>query len=321
MKPSVYVTRHLPQAAYDELAAACTVRSWDETFPPPYDTLREEAGAAKGLICMLTDTIDDALLEAAPQLKVVSQVAVGYDNIDLAAAAARGIAVGNTPGVLTAATADFTWALLLAAARRVVEGDAYVHDGRWQTWGLTLLLGQAVQGATLGIVGFGRIGQAVARRAQGFDMNVLYHSRSPHPAAADSLGAQYRDLDQLLCEADFVSLHVNLTQETTGLIGARELALLKETAVLINTARGPVVDTEALYEALDTGQIGYAALDVTEPEPLPVDHPLLTLSNCLVTPHIASATQATRTRMAQMAVRNCIAGVRGEPLPFPVETA
>ena len=191
MKPTVLVTRHLPQSAYDELAAACDVTSWDQDVPIPATTLREQIGHAEGLICVLTETIDAALLDAAPRLKVISQVAVGYDNIDVAAAAARGIAVGNTPGVLTAATADFTWALLLAAARRVGEARDTVRDGRWQSFGLTTLLGQEAGGATLGIIGFGRIGQAVARRAVGFDMRVLYHGRAPHPAAA-ALGAEYR---------------------------------------------------------------------------------------------------------------------------------
>lgn len=321
MKPHVLVTRHLPQSAYDELAAQCDITIWDKDVPPGPSYLREHIATAEGLICMLTDTIDAALLDAAPQLKVISQVAVGYDNIDVPAAAERGIAVGNTPGVLTDATADFTWALLLAAARRVGEAVDYVRDGRWQTWGLTLLLGQEVAGATLGVIGLGRIGQAVARRAAGFDMPVLYHSREPHPDAAAPLGAQYRGLDDLLREADFVTLHVNLNDTTNGLIGARELGLMKETAVLINTARGPVVDTAALVEALRDGRIAAAALDVTDPEPLPADHPLLALPNCLVTPHIASATTAVRTRMAQMAVRNCLAGLRGDPLPFPVRPA
>jgi glyoxylate reductase len=318
MKPTVLVTRPLPQPAYDELAAACDVILWDEDTPVPAAFLHEHIGRAEGLICALTERVDAALLDAAPRLKVVSQVAVGYDNIDVAAAAARGIAVGNTPGVLTGATADFTWALLLAAARRVGEARDYVRDGRWQVFNMALLLGQEAGGATLGIIGFGRIGQAVARRAMGFDMRVLYHSRAPHPETAVPLGAEYRALDELLCEADFVSLHVALNEGTRGLIGARELGLMKKTAVLINTARGPVVDTDALYTALQSGQIAAAALDVTDPEPLPADHPLLTLPNCLVTPHIASADTVTRVKMAQTAVRNCLAGLRGEPLPFPV---
>lgn len=318
MKPKVYVTRHLPEQAWRELTAVCDAAIWDEEFPPPYEEIVANIADKTGLLCLLPDQIDARLMDAAPQLKVISQVAVGYDNIDVAAAAARGIRVGNTPGVLTEATADFAFALLLAAARRVGEGLDYVRDGRWQTWGLTLLLGQDVHGATLGIVGLGRIGQAVARRARGFDMRVLYHSATRQPEVEQALGVAYASLDDVLRQADFVSLHVNLTAATRGLIGARELGLMKETAVLINTARGPVVDTDALYAALQSGQIAAAALDVTDPEPLPADHPLLALPNVLVVPHIASATVGTRTQMALMAVRNLIAGVRGEPLPFPV---
>jgi glyoxylate reductase len=267
---------------------------------------------------LLTDRIDAELMDAAPDLTVIAQVAVGYDNIDVEAAAERGIAVGNTPGVLTDATADFAFALLMTAARRIGEAYDYVRDGKWETWGLTLFLGQEVFGSTLGIVGLGRIGRAVAQRARGFDMKVLYYARSRRPDVEAELGVEYRNFEELLRESDYVSLHVNLTEETEGLMDAGAFALMKPAAILINTARGPVVDSEALYEALKTGQIAYAALDVTDPEPLPADHKLLTLPNCLVAPHIASATVASRTLMAQMAVRNCIAGVRGEALPFAV---
>jgi glyoxylate reductase len=318
MKPKVYVTRHLPAAAREELEAACEVTIWDEEFPPPYEVIVENVAGKDGLVCLLTDRIDANLMDAAPNLKVIAQVAVGFDNIDVSAAAERGIAIGNTPGVLTEATADFTFALLMAAARRIGEAYDYVRAGEWQTWGLTLFLGQEVYGATLGIVGMGRIGQAVAKRALGFDMNVLYHNRSRAPEAEAELGVEYRSFDDLLRESDYVSLHVNLTEETRGLVDARALSLMKPTAILVNTARGPVVDSDALYEALKEGKIAYAALDVTDPEPLPAGHKLLTLPNCLVAPHIASATVASRTLMAQMAVRNCIAGVRGEPLPYAV---
>jgi glyoxylate reductase len=318
MKPKVYVTRHLPQAAREELEEACEVAIWDEEFPPPYDMIVEQVADKEGLVCLLTDRIDAGLMDAAPNLKVISQVAVGYDNIDVAAAKERGIAVGNTPGVLTDATADFAFTLLMAATRRLGEAYDYVRAGKWETWGLTSFLGQEVYGATLGIVGMGRIGQAVAKRARGFDMKVLYHNRSRLPEVEAQLGAGYRDFDDLLRESDFVSLHVNLTEETQGLMDGRALALMKPTGILINTARGPVVDSEALYEALKEGEIAYAALDVTDPEPLPADHKLLTLPNCLVAPHIASATVASRTLMARMAVRNCVAGVRGEALPYEV---
>ena len=318
MKPKVYVTRKLPAPALAELERACEVEIWDRETPPPYETIRARIADKDGLLCLLTDRIDAALMDAAPRLKVISQCAVGYDNVDVAAARARGIAVGNTPGVLTDATADFAFTLMLAAARRVVEGMDFVRAGRWQTWGLTLLLGQDVFGATLGIIGMGRIGQAVAKRARGFEMRILYHDTVRRPEVEREFGAQYRPLDDLLAEADFVSLHVSLTPETRGLIGTRELGLMKPTAVLVNTARGPVVDADALYHALSTGEIAAAALDVTDPEPLPPDHRLLTLPNLIVTPHIASATVTSRTQMAMMAVRNLIAGVRGEPLPNPV---
>jgi lactate dehydrogenase-like 2-hydroxyacid dehydrogenase len=232
------------------------------------------------------------------------------------AATARGIPVGNTPGVLTETTADMAFALLMAAARRVVEGAEYVRAGKWHTWGPTLLLGHDVHGATLGIVGLGRIGQGVARRALGFGMKVIYYDPLYDPAEGDQVGVEVRStLDALLSEADFVSLHVPLTEDTHHLMDARALVKMKATAVLVNTSRGPVVDSDALYDALATGQIAYAALDVTDPEPLPVDHKLLTLPNCLVVPHIASASWATRTRMAVMAAENLLAGLRGQCLP------
>ena len=314
-KPDVYVTRHLPQAAFERLAAACRVEGWDHEVPPPYEVLLEGVAGKDGLLCLLTDRIDAALMDAAPGLRVISQCAVGYDNVDVAAATARGIPVGNTPGVLTDATADFAFALLMAAARRIGEAVDFVRSGRWETWGLTLLLGQGVYGATLGIVGLGRIGRAVARRARGFGMTVLYHDTDRRPQAEADLGVEYRALDDLLRESDFVSLHTSLTKESQGLIDAHALALMKPTAILINTSRGPVVDTEALYQALKEGQIAYAALDVTDPEPLPADHKLLTLPNILVAPHIASATVTSRTAMANMAVDNLLAGLRGERLP------
>jgi glyoxylate reductase len=315
MKPPVYVTRRLPERALEELLKVCDVEIWDQEIPPPYDVLVEKVGDKEGLLCLLTDRIDAALMDAAPGLKVISQCAVGFDNIDVEAATERGIPVGNTPGVLTDATADFAFTLLMAAARRIGEAVEYVREGRWKTWGLTLLLGQDVYGATLGIVGLGRIGKAVAKRASGFAMKVLYHDPVRQPEAEDELGLAYRELDDLLREADYVSLHVSLTEETHGLIDARALALMKPTAILINSSRGPVIDAEALYAALKRGQIAYAALDVTDPEPLPADHKLLELPNLIVAPHIASATVTSRTRMALMAVENLAAGLRGERLP------
>jgi glyoxylate reductase len=318
MKPKVYVTRHFPENAMKVLIRECVVEIWDEEFPPPDETILEAVADIKGLLCLLTDRIDAALMDAAPLLKVISQCAVGYDNIDVQAATERGIAVGNTPGVLTDATADFTFTLLMAAARRVGEAIDYVRAGKWNTWGLTTLLGQEIYQATLGLVGFGRIGQAVARRARGFEMRILYHDTTRQLDAERVLGAEYCDLDWLLAESDFVSTHVNLTPQTQGLIGARQFEIMKPTATLVNTSRGSVVDSEALYEALKSGQIANAALDVTDPEPLPLDHKLLTLPNLLIVPHIASATVNSRTQMAMMAVKNLIAGVHGDSLPYPV---
>lgn len=318
MKPKVFVTRHLPRAAQDELEKACQAEIWEYDTPPPYQMMVEKVGDKEGLLCLLTDKIDAALMEAAPHLKVISQCAVGFDNIDIQAASKRGILVGNTPGVLTDATADFAFTLLLAAARRMGESIDYVRAGKWETWGLTLLLGQDVHGATLGIIGLGRIGLAVAKRARGFAMRILYHDSTRQPKVEEELGLEYCELEELLGAADFISLHVNLNEKTHGMINARAFSIMKSSAILINTSRGAVVDSQALYQALRTGQIAYAALDVTEPEPLPADHPLLSLPNVIVVPHIASATVSTRNRMSSMAVENLIAGVRGERLPFPV---
>jgi len=317
-KPKVFVTRHLPEVAREKLELACEVEIWDFEIPPPYEKILQKITDKEGLLCLLTDKIDASLMDAAPNLKVISQCAVGFDNIDVRAAADRRIAVGNTPGVLTDATADFTFALLMSSARRVVEGQDYIRTGKWKTWGLTTLLGQDVFGATLGIIGMGRIGQAVAKRANGFGMSVLYYDQQRLPEIEETLGVEYVSLDELYQQADFISLHVNLTPETHGLIGEREFALMKPNTVLINTSRGSVVDPDALYDALKFGQINSAALDVTDPEPLPADHKLLTLSNLIVAPHIASATVSSRTKMAMIAVDNLIAGVNGKPLPFQV---
>ncbi len=272
------------------------------------------------MLALLTDKVDDEFLDAAgPQLKVVSNYAVGFDNIDVAACARRGVAVGNTPGVLTDTTADLAWTLLMAAARRIAEGDRYVRDGNWKTWGPMLLLGPDVHGATLGIVGFGRIGQAMARRAQGFGMEVLYHDVNRLPdEVTGPLGATYLPLEELLGRSDFVSLHVNLSPETRGLINATTLGQMQPSAILVNTSRGPVVDQAALAQALRDGVIAAAALDVTDPEPIHMDDPLVGMDNCLIVPHIASASRATRAKMAEMAAANLLAGVRGEPLPTPV---
>ena len=320
-RPRVYITRRIPDAGLDLIRQACDVILWEGDEPPPYETLVDHVRDADGLLCLLTDRIDDALMAAAPRLRVISQMAVGYDNIDVAAATRRGILVGYTPDVLTEATADMAFALLMAAARRLVEGVDYARAGRWRTWGPLTLLGRDVHGATLGIVGLGRIGRAVARRARGFDMRVLYYDCARDEAAEREFGPACLDLDTLLAESDFVTLHVPLTPATRHLIGREQLRRMKPTAVLINTSRGPVVDQEALVEALRAGEIGYAALDVTDPEPLPPDHPLFALPNAIITPHIASASVTARSQMAVLAARNLLAGLRGEVPPFCVNPA
>ena len=316
----VFVARRLPDEGLDLVRSACDVDLWDGDLPPPRDELLRRVAGVDGALTLLTDKVDDEFLDAAgPQLRVVSNYAVGFDNVDVAACAKRGVKVGNTPGVLTETTADLAWALLMAAARRLPEGDHYVRAGKWKTWGPMLLMGPDVHGATLGIIGFGRIGQAVARRARGFGMRVLYHD--PHrvsPSVEAEYGAEFRTLEGILPEADFVTLHVNLSPETKGLINAERLGWMKRTAILVNTSRGPVVDSMALVGALRDGVIAAAALDVTDPEPLPADHPLVGLDNCLVVPHIASASRATRGKMAEMAAANLLAGVRGQRLPTPV---
>ena len=322
-RPRVFVARRIPDEGLAAISSGCDADIWPDDLPPPRDELLRRVASCDGILTLLTDRVDDELLDAAgAQLRVDSNYAVGFDNLDVPACARRGIAVGNTPRVLTETTADLAWALLMAAARRLPEGDRYVRAGNWLTWGPLLLLGPDVNGATIGIVGFGRIGQAMARRANGFGMTVLYHdvARLPDEVTAP-LGATYVPLDELLARSDFVSLHVNLTAETRHLINATTLASMKPTAVLVNTSRGPVVDQAALAAALRDGTIWAAGLDVTDPEPIPMDDPLVGLDNCLIVPHIASASRATRGKMAAMAAANLLAGVRGEPLPTPVTTA
>jgi glyoxylate reductase len=319
-RPRVFVSRIIPDEGLDLIRASCEMDLWDGELPPPRDELLRRVAGVDGALTLLTDKVDDAFLDAAgPQLRVVSNYAVGFDNIDVGACARRGIPVGNTPGVLTDTTADLAWTLLMAAARRVPEGDRYVRDGRWKTWGPLLLLGPDVHGATIGIVGFGRIGQAVARRAAGFGMRILYHDVNELPSdVTEPLGAVFTPLDDLLAQSDFVSLHVNLTPDTRHLINARTLGLMRPTAVLVNTSRGPVVDQAALADALEQDVIFAAALDVTDPEPIPMDDRLVGRDDCLIVPHIASASRATRGKMAQMAAANLIAGVTGRPLPTEV---
>lgn len=300
----VFVTRALPGGALERLAREHDVDVWEGDDAPSPAELRSRAAQAEGLLSMLVDRVDGALLDACPRLRAISNYAVGWDNVDVAAASARGIPVGHTPGVLTEATADLAFALLLAAARRIVDGDAYVRAGRWRSWHPELMLGRDVHGATLGIVGYGRIGRAVARRADGFGMTVLHTADTP--------------LEKLLARSDFVSLHAPLTEATRGLIGEPELRAMKPDAVLVNTARGALVDQAALGRALREGWIGAAALDVTDPEPLPGDDPLLQAPNLVVVPHVGSASRGAREAMAELAVDNLLAGLAGEEMPHRV---
>jgi lactate dehydrogenase-like 2-hydroxyacid dehydrogenase len=288
----------------ERLAAEHEVEVWQERLPPPAEELRARVPSVEGLLSLLTDRVDAKLIEAAPRLRAISNYAVGVDNVDVQAASERGIPVGNTPGVLTESTADLTLALMLGIGRRIAEGDAYVRRGDWDTWDPGLLLGRDLHGATVGIVGLGRIGQAVKRRCEGFGCEVL------HSGGEDGV-----KLEELLRRADFVTLHAPLKPSTHGLIAAAELAAMKPDAYLVNTARGPLIDSGALADALREGEIAGAALDVTDPEPLPSDHPLLSAPNLLVVPHIGSAARATRERMADMAVDNLLAGLAGEPMP------
>ena len=315
-----FVTRSLPGPALDRLRARHEVEVWPERLPPSYEELAARAAEVEGLLTLLTDRVDASLIEHCPRLRVVSNYAVGYDNVDIDAATARAIAVGNTPDVLTEATADLTWALLLAAARKLPEAEASVHAGDWLTWEPGRYLGQVVAGATLGIVGLGRIGTAVARRASGFDMTVLYSGGgSGAVAPAEVLAASAVGFDELLESSDFVSLHCPLTPATHHLIDAAALKRMRSNAILINTARGPIVDPVALRDALESGEIAGAALDVTEPEPPPADDPLLSAPNLIVLPHIGSATRVAREQMAELAVENLLAGLDGLPLPHQVE--
>jgi lactate dehydrogenase-like 2-hydroxyacid dehydrogenase len=301
----VFVTRQLPGEALNRLVAEHDVEIWPERLPPPRSELLARAPELEGLLSLLTDPVDAELIGAAPRLRAISNYAVGVDNVDVEAAAARGIPVGNTPGVLTDSTADLAVALMLGIARRLAEGEAFVRAGEWRTWEPGLMLGRDLHGATVGIVGYGRIGQAVGRRLEGFGCEVLTSKRSD-------------DLAGLLERSDFVTVHTPLTPETRGLIDDAALRSMKPTAYLVNTARGPIVDTDALARALHAGELAGAALDVTDPEPLPGDHPLLDAPNLLVVPHVGSATVATRERMADMAVDNLVAGLAGEPMPNQV---
>jgi lactate dehydrogenase-like 2-hydroxyacid dehydrogenase len=319
-RPHVFVTRVIPRVGLDIVREAADAEVWPDELPPPREVLLAKVRGVDGLLALLTDRVDDELLDAAgPGLRVVSNFAVGYDNVDVAACRRRGVAVGNTPGVLTETTADLAFALLMSVARRLPEARDHVREDRWRTWGPLLLLGKDLHGATLGLVGFGRIGREMARRATGFRMRTLYHDViRADPEVETELRATHVPLETVLAASDFVSLHTVLSPETRHLIDAAALARMKPGAILINTSRGPVVDQAALAEALRSGHLFGAGLDVTDPEPMRADDPLLGLPNCLVVPHIASASERTRDRMAEKAARNLVAGLRGEPLPDPV---
>jgi glyoxylate reductase len=319
-KPKVFVTRLIAREVLDKLAQHTIIEVWQDELPPPYQTLLEKARDAEGLLTLLSDRIDEAVMNAASRLKVISNMAVGYDNIDIAAANRRHILVGNTPGVLTETTADLAFALLMAAARRVVEADKHTRQGLWKTWGPQIMLGHDIYHSTLGIIGLGRIGAEVARRARGFSMRVLYYDKVRLSAALEKeLGVEYvPDLTTLLPLCDFISLHVPLSPETRHILGEREFALMKPSAVLVNTSRGAIIDQKALYTALKSRQIFAAGIDVTEIEPIPADDPLLALDNIIITPHIASASFATRRKMAFMAVENLLDGLNGKVPPHCV---
>ncbi len=315
-RPKVFVTRILPDAGMKLIHEACDAEVWKEPLPPPYALIKEKVAACQGLASLLTDKIDAALLDAAPHLRVISNFAVGFNNIDIPAATARGIAVGNTPGVLTDATADMALCLLVTAARRIVEGHQYTLSGKWKTWEPLGHLGQDLAGRTIGIVGIGRIGMAMARRCRGaWNMNVLYYDVNRNLDAERELQARQVPFDMLLAESDFISIHTDLNEKTRGMFSTPQFKKMKRSAVLVNTARGPIVDQKALYEALSTGTIFAAGLDVTDPEPPSMDDPLLKLPNVVIAPHIASATIATRNQMAEICAHNLIAGLTGQKLP------
>jgi len=315
----VFITRAIPGNAVAQLeAAGHTVEVWPGELPPPPEALAAALVRSDAVMTMVVDRITPAMLAAAPRLRIVANMAVGYDNVDPAAAAEAGVWVTNTPGVLAETTADLAFALLLAAARRVVEADRDTRAGGWKTWSPTAFLGTDLFGATLGIVGLGEIGEAVARRARGFRMRILYHSRTRKPALEADLGLEFRDLHSLLADSDFVSLHTPLTPQTRHLLGPAAFAAMKPGAILVNTARGGIVDQDALVEALRSGSLGGAALDVTDPEPLPLSHPLYSFPNVIITPHIGSASRATRARMAEMAAANILAVLAGSEPPNPV---
>lgn len=320
-KPKVFVSRIIPEKGQKMITDACDAEIWQDDQPTPRAVLLEKVKDCEGLLCLLTEKIDAELLDAAPKLKVVANLAVGFDNIDVPECTKRGVLIGNTPGVLTETTADFAFTLLMATARRVVEGDNYTRAGKWLTWGPMILVGQDIHHATLGLIGLGRIGSEMAKRAKGFSMKVMYYDPFRREDLEKELGLVYADLDTILRESDFVSIHVPLMKETHHLMNAENFKKMKKTAILINSARGPIVDTMALNDALRAGTIGGAGLDVTDPEPIPMDHPLLGAPNCVIAPHIASGSVNTRSNMSIMAAQNILAGLTGADMPAPVNQA
>jgi glyoxylate reductase len=315
-KPRVFVTRRIPDAGLNRIVSECDADVWTEQLPPSRTELLKRVQGCEGLLTLLTESVDAELMDVCgEQLKVVSNYAVGFNNIDIEEATLRGIRVGNTPGILTEATADMAMTLLLASARRIWEAASDVHSGAWKTWEPKGYIGQDLVGKTLGIVGMGRIGTALAKKCRGgWDMRILYYDQYRNEAAERDLEAKPVDLDTLLAESDFVSVHTNLDDSTKGMFNAEAFRKMKPTSIFINTARGPLHDAKALYEALKAGEIFAAGLDVTDPEPIPEDDPLLTLSNCLIVPHIASATVSSRNGMAEIAADNLLAGLKGQPL-------
>lgn len=312
----MFVTREIPERGLRTIKERFDAEVWPEYAPPPKKVIIQKAAEVDALASLLSDKIDSEVFDASPNLKIVAQLAVGYDNIDVKEATKRGIYVTNTPGVLTETTADFAWTLLMAVARRVVEADKYVRSGKWKVgWHPSMLLGRDVYGATIGIVGLGRIGAAMAKRAKGFDMRILYYDVIRRPNLEKELGLEYTELDDLLRKSDFVTVHVPLLKATYHLIREEKLKLMKKTACLVNNSRGPVIDEKALYEALKNEQIAGAGLDVFEQEPTPVDNPLFKLDNVVMTPHISSGSYETRSRMAEMVAENLISFFKGETPP------
>jgi glyoxylate reductase len=313
----VFITRKIHDSVIKKISRYADIDVWPDSDPPSEQILIDKINDCVGLYTLLTDPITKEVIDSAgPDLKVISQMAVGVDNIDLSAAIKKRIPVGHTPGILTETTADFTWSLILSMARRVVEANNEVRAGIWRPWGPDVLCGLDVHNSTLGIIGLGRIGKAVARRASGFSMKILYYEPEPKPDAEEELGVKYASLNELLTQSDFITLHVYLSDTTRHMISRDQLNLMKSTAILVNTSRGGIIDIDELYLALKNNKIRAAALDVFEPEPVPQDHPILKMNNLILTPHIASASEKTRYKMQDVAADNLIAGLKGEQLPY-----